>query len=299
MKAEYLKTFFITWFVLLLVNQAFVFGCFAPHCLLAGLPLTGLVAFFITPFFVDKNTAPSSENNQTNKKSELEKVAETISSINKFTSEVGREIQEWGDETLKELEAESIMKKAERELRLKKEEEKVNAILDELKSKEYKQSSDPLKQRGDEYEKFIGKQFENKGELVIYNGFIRGYEDDGVDIIAISTQTKTIHLIQCKNWTKKPLLLEDVQNIYKKLHNFNLTRITQSVDAIREHLERDKSIESIKDILRVNKSDYSLRKTLYVGSDKVVDLNIGKHLKLITPAIFRYEDMKIVIKGIS
>lgn len=299
MKAEYLKTFFITWFVLLLVNQAFVFGCFAPYCLLAGLPLTGIVAFFTTPLFVDKDTAVSSENKQANKKSVLDKVTDTTSSMSNFTGEVRREIEEWGEETLKQLEAESIMKKAERKIKLKKELEKANTILDGLKSKEYKQSSDPLKQWGDKYEKFIGNQFENKGELVIYNGFIRGYEDDGVDIIAISTQTKTIHLIQCKNWTKKPLLLEDVQKIYNKLQNFSLARITQSADAVREHLEREKSIESIKDILRVNKSDYSLRKTLYVGSDKVIDLNIGKHLKLITPTIFRYEDMKIVIKGIS
>ena len=51
---------------------------------------------------------------------------------------------------------------------------------------------DFFKQKGDKYEKFIGKKFEEKGDLVIYNGFINGYADQGVDIICISTTTKTI-----------------------------------------------------------------------------------------------------------
>ena len=272
MTTEYLKTFFITWFVLLFLNQAFIFGCFAPYCILAGMPHTGLIAFFITIFFTKKDASIPSDRK--------EKSVKTTTLLKNKRN------------------AETIMEKAKSEVSRKKSEEIKKAKQDERTSKQYEQSGDPLKQWGDKYERFIGRQFENKGELVIYNGFIRGYEDDGVDIIAISTQTKTIHLIQCKNWTKKPLLLDDVQNIYRKLQNFSLTRITQSPTAIKEHLEIDKSIESIKDILRVNKSDYLLRKTLYVGSDKVVDLNIGKHLKLITPTIFKYEDMKIVIKGI-
>ena len=49
---------------------------------------------------------------------------------------------------------------------------------------------DPFKEKGDLYEKFIGQAFEKKGELVIYNGFIYGYDDKGVDIISISLKTK-------------------------------------------------------------------------------------------------------------
>ena len=44
---------------------------------------------------------------------------------------------------------------------------------------------DPLKMKGDAYEKFIGKKLEEKDELVIYNGLIRGMEDRGVDIISL------------------------------------------------------------------------------------------------------------------
>ncbi|WP_415396255.1 hypothetical protein [Sulfurimonas sp. CS5] len=284
MKTEYLKIFFIIWFILLFLNQAFIYGCFAPYCILAGVPHTGIIAFFIT-LYLTKTTPITDTNKQIFTNTEDD-------SVKNATQGVSTKVED-------ELSPETIMAKAKREVARKKAEETKKANQDERTSKQYEQSSDSLKQWGDKYEKFIGKQFEKKDELVIYNSFIRGYEDDGVDIIAISTQTKTIHLIQCKNWTKKPLLLNDVQNIYKKLQNFNLARITQSSTAIKEHLEIDKSIESIKDIQRVNKSDYSIRKTLYVGSDKIVDLNIGKHLKLITPTIFRYEDMKIVIKSLS
>ena len=299
MKNEYINTFFTTWFVLLLLNQALIYGCFAPHCILAGMPHTGVIAFFLTLFFSDKNTAASSKYKQKNKKSIQDGITETTGNLKKSTGEAKTGIQERGDETPKELEAESIMKRAEGQVKVKKEQEKANAISDELKSKGYKQSSDPLKQLGDKYEKFIGKQFEDKGELVIYNGFIRGYEDDGVDIICISTKTKTIHLIQCKNWTKRPMKLDDLENVYKKLQNFSSARITKSTTAIKEHLEIDISAEYINSVLRADKSDYVIRKTLYVGSDKVVDLNIGKYLKLIKPTIFKYEDMKIVIRGIE
>ena len=59
-----------------------------------------------------------------------------------------------------------------------------------------------LKEQGDAYERFIGKQFEEKGYLVIYNGFICGFDDGGVDLVAISADAKILYLIQCKNWQK-------------------------------------------------------------------------------------------------
>ena len=189
-------------------------------------------------------------------------------------------------------------------------EEKINnnlQLFDELFSDINKQQStrkkepiknDPLKQKGDLYERFIGKQFEKKGDLVIYNGFIKGYDDEGVDIISISLKTKTINLIQCKNWTKKPMLLDDIKSIYNNLNNFNLDRICRDSYSIKKHLYINKSLEDISSVLKQNKNDFLIRKTLYVGSEKVIDLNIGKFLTLIKPNIFRYSDMKIVIKEI-
>lgn len=37
------------WIIILLINQIFIFGaCFYPTCILAALPHTGIIAFFIT-----------------------------------------------------------------------------------------------------------------------------------------------------------------------------------------------------------------------------------------------------------
>ncbi len=48
--------------------------------------------------------------------------------------------------------------------------------------------------------------------------------------------------------------------------------------------------------LRTNIDTYKIRKTLYIASENVIDLGIGKHLTMIKPNIYRYEDMKIVIQ---
>ena len=117
--------FFSIWFVVLLVNQIFLFGgCIKSYCLVAGLPHTGIIAFFIYKFL--KND------------------------------------------------------KKEVKIQPQKEQEKP-----QNKTTKTEEKKDPLKEKGDNYERFIGRKFEEKGELVIYNGFIRGYKDKGVDIISI------------------------------------------------------------------------------------------------------------------
>ena len=158
---------------------------------------------------------------------------------------------------------------------------------------------DLLKDKGDLYERYIGEQFEKKDELVIYNGLIRGYEDDGVDVISICPNKKVIHLIQCKNWTKKPMLLEDVKDIYLKLKLFNLSRLSHQAIEIQQHQKIFTELGEIKKILLLEKNDYQIRKTLYIGSDKVIELKIGKYLEMLQPNIFKYNDMKIVIKELS
>lgn len=46
---ENLQQFFIIWGFVLVLNQIFIFGaCFAPYCLIAALPHTGVIAFFLT-----------------------------------------------------------------------------------------------------------------------------------------------------------------------------------------------------------------------------------------------------------
>jgi len=52
--------------------------------------------------------------------------------------------------------------------------------------------------KGKEYEKFVGKYFENKGYIIKYNGIEKGKKDNSIDIIAIKKEE--IIFIQCKNW---------------------------------------------------------------------------------------------------
>jgi hypothetical protein len=48
------QTFLVTWVVILIANQLFIFGaCFAPYCLIAGLPHTGVIAALVTFFMND------------------------------------------------------------------------------------------------------------------------------------------------------------------------------------------------------------------------------------------------------
>lgn len=63
---ENLETFLIIWGVILVLNQAVIFGgCFAPYCILAALPHTGFIAFilFILAIKSDKQETNFSEKN--------------------------------------------------------------------------------------------------------------------------------------------------------------------------------------------------------------------------------------------
>lgn len=160
---------------------------------------------------------------------------------------------------------------------------------------------DPLKIKGDKYERHIGKRFEEKGDLVIYNGFIQGLDDGGVDVAAISPDGTTINLIQCKNWTNMKMELYHIKTIYQKLLRHNLDFLSLPIEDIKIHLDRNIDEEAIKEAIstvRQNKKNLTIRKTLYIASDKVIDLEIGKHLTMIKPHIFRYEDMKIVVERV-
>jgi len=50
------QKFLVTWVIVILVNQIAIFGaCFAPYCLIAALPHTGVIAALITFFMRDQN----------------------------------------------------------------------------------------------------------------------------------------------------------------------------------------------------------------------------------------------------
>ncbi len=62
----------------------------------------------------------------------------------------------------------------------------------------YKKSTTDNIKKGKEFEKFIGKKFEEKGYIVKYNGIEQGKKDFSIDIIAI--KGNQLILTQCKNW---------------------------------------------------------------------------------------------------
>lgn len=181
------------------------------------------------------------------------------------------------------------------------EKKKANPFRNRIFNDHHEVSNDPLQAKGDKYERHIGKRFEEKGDLVIYNGFIRGIEDGGVDLVAISPDAKTINLIQCKSWHTMTMELKHIKNIYLKLQNHDLDFLRLSIEYIQSHLDTKKDLASIRELITsANHSldQYTIRKTLYIASEKVVSLEVGQHLTMIKPNIFRYEDMKIVVERI-
>jgi len=155
------------------------------------------------------------------------------------------------------------------------------------------QEDEFLKHRGEEYEKFIGKEYESRDDLVIYNGLIRGNRDRGVDIISISKETKTIKIIQCKNWTKRLLGLEDITKIYQKLNSYSCDFYYIEIDRINSHLQSKKEPQYIEDMLKGIDS-FEMIKIVHLTSTKSIDLNI-KEIEQIAPNGFCYRDMQIVV----
>ncbi len=160
---------------------------------------------------------------------------------------------------------------------------------------------DPLKAMGDKYERYIGEKLEEKGEVVIYNGFIMGHSDQGVDLISISPAHKTINLIQCKNWKKMNMGVEVFDDVYNKLSNYFSDYVTSyfsfQPSIINSHASKPYDEGLLKNLMTDIKNspeDYTIRKTLYASSEHVVDLEVGRHVEMIKPNIFRYKEMKIV-----
>lgn len=149
------------------------------------------------------------------------------------------------------------------------------------------------KEKGDSYEKYIGKKLESKGQLVIYNGFIHGYDDEGVDIISISPTTKTINLIQCKNWTNMKMELSHIQEIYKKLNDYDVSFYEFDYDIIKKFLQIDQKI-AIDEVLEKARYYSRIQKTLYIATTKNLDFDIDNNLMRKKYNIYHYKDMDVV-----
>jgi hypothetical protein len=158
--------------------------------------------------------------------------------------------------------------------------------------------AEPLKARGDAYELFIGRQFELNGDLVIYNGFIRGYGDNGVDLIVISRRSRSVNLVQCKHWRRFAVTVERVAQVYDKLNRYQPDYHDLDSESISYYLAIDRPDSEIKQWLDESRH-YPLRKSLYIASERVVELTLGEHLTMTAENIFRYKDMKMVVKGME
>ena len=97
---ENLQSFFVIWLILIVLNQIFIFGaCFAPYCLIAALPHTGLIAGLIV-IFMNKEEIKSEKvpHNKTNSSEFLKKNEE----LNQLAIEKNRKnsyiVQEIEDE---------------------------------------------------------------------------------------------------------------------------------------------------------------------------------------------------------
>lgn len=160
------------------------------------------------------------------------------------------------------------------------------------------QEEDVLKSRGDGYELHIGRMFERKGDLVIYNGLLRGYSDQGVDIIVISKKDQAINLVQCKHWKRYEFTEAHLSNIYDKLSYYERDFDALPIEAIRHYLAIHFTDDAISELIQESQH-YIQRKTLYLASDKVMTVGALSELTPVKENIYRYQDMKVVVSDIS
>jgi len=151
-------------------------------------------------------------------------------------------------------------------------------------------SLDTLKAKGDRYEAAIGLAYESRGDLVIYNGFIKGMKDQGVDIVAISTKQKRIHLIQCKNWNNRQISPDNLNDIYNKLnqykpYKYSVNNIHSALGFLKKSqnyefkslfIDSEATInpkfENFRNIIiTANKKNYPIYKVLYIPKIESLD----------------------------
>lgn len=99
------------------------------------------------------------------------------------------------------------------------------------------------KKKGDDYEFYIKKFYENEGYRVVPTGYIKGLEDEGVDLVAHNDIGKETILIQCKNW-KNGAELKDIVKFYndckkyqKKYSHFFKGRSIRKVFVISNEIQ--------------------------------------------------------------
>lgn len=100
----------------------------------------------------------------------------------------------------------------------KKIKEQQKAKKNEIKKSSYisnkKEYDEKLKNKGDEYEKFVSDYFKTQGYTIAEHGLDNGKKDHGIDLIA--KREKEVIFVQCKNWK----ISEDYQIDHRHIKEF-------------------------------------------------------------------------------
>jgi hypothetical protein len=118
------EDFFSTWFIIVLINQIFIFGaCFYPHCIIAALPHTALITFLYLYFFGEKKENKSI--------GEVEKSLKKIEDV-KLSDNV---INHTRTKKPLKLQLEELVKKNEKQkfIKIEKKETELSPIFDNFK----------------------------------------------------------------------------------------------------------------------------------------------------------------------
>lgn len=110
-----------------------------------------------------------------------------------------------------------------------------------------------MKKAGDDFEKYVGKYFEDDGYEVEYRGINLGFLDGGIDLIA--KKNNKIFLIQCKYWKKKDSITHNmVKEFYGNcnfyIDNNKLNR--ENITCIYAVAKRDAISFQAYDIFKLN-----------------------------------------------
>ncbi len=157
------------------------------------------------------------------------------------------------DEELKKT-IEKIKKNLEgKEDKYKPKKEKPPYWTEKIYNKDLTKNEKTNEKKGKEYEKYVGKFFEEKGYIIKYNGIENGKKDNSIDLIAI--KNNEIIFIQCKNWKEN--------NKFKITHKDIKAFIGDTYIFIKENPQY---------------TNYNIKR-LFVMSNKILDKSAYAYIK--------------------
>jgi hypothetical protein len=149
-------------------------------------------------------------------------------------------------------------------------------------------SMDNNKNKGDKYERKVGRYLSNKGFFVSQFGFKKGKKDNGIDIIAISLNDKKRLFIQCKNWTNMMLSNNQLEDISIKLR-MNSKHIHEE-----DYIDSFETIEI--DVYRSNGQELEDDYFLCIPTATIFMNEVSKNLIKTSDTFYIYNNkLKIVI----